>query len=70
MNKNFGLVLETAAAAKVPMPAAAAAFQMNVAEFNEGKEEDFSAVIKLMERLARLETSDAGTRQVAGTVSS
>jgi 3-hydroxyisobutyrate dehydrogenase len=60
MNKDFGLVLATAAAAKVPMPATAAAFQMNVAEFNEGKEEDFSAVITLMERLARVETSDAG----------
>jgi len=55
MNKDFGLVLETAAAAKVPMPATAAAFQMNVAEFGEGKEEDFSAVIRLMERLARVE---------------
>jgi 3-hydroxyisobutyrate dehydrogenase-like beta-hydroxyacid dehydrogenase len=59
MNKDFGLVLETAAAAKVPMPATAASFQMNVAEFSEGKEEDFSAVITLMERLARVETSDA-----------
>jgi len=59
MNKDFGLVLETAAAAKVPMPATAAAFQMNVAQFAEGKEEDFSAVITLMERLARLETSEA-----------
>lgn len=55
MNKDFGLVLETAAAAKVPMPATAAAFQMNIAEFSEGKEEDFSAVITLMERLAGLE---------------
>jgi 3-hydroxyisobutyrate dehydrogenase-like beta-hydroxyacid dehydrogenase len=59
MNKDFGLVLETAAAAKVPMPATAAAFQMNVAKFSEGKEEDFSAVITLMERLARVGTSDA-----------
>src|SRR6201988_1164605 len=59
MNKDFRLVLETAAAAQVPMPATAAAFQMNVAEFSEGKEEDFSAVITLMERLARVETSDA-----------
>ena len=59
MNKDFGLVLETAAAAGVPMPATAAAFQMNVAEFAEGKEEDFSAVIKLMERLARVKTSEA-----------
>ena len=59
MNKDFGLVLETAAAARVPMPATAAAFQMNVAQFAEGKEEDFSAVITLMERLARFETSEA-----------
>ncbi|HBB96592.1 MAG TPA: hypothetical protein DC054_14505 [Blastocatellia bacterium] len=70
MNKDFGLVLETAAASKVPMPATAAAFQMNVAEFNEGKEEDFSAVIKLMERLAAVETSEAGNRRIARIVSS
>ncbi len=58
MNKDFRLVLETAVAAKVSMPATAAAFQMNVAEFAEGQEEDFSAVIKLMESLAQVETSD------------
>jgi 3-hydroxyisobutyrate dehydrogenase len=56
MNKDFHLILETAAAAQVPMPATAAAFQMNVAELGESNEEDFSAVIKLMERLARLPT--------------
>jgi 3-hydroxyisobutyrate dehydrogenase-like beta-hydroxyacid dehydrogenase len=67
MNKDFRLVLETAAAAKVPMPATEAAFQMNAAEFSEGKEEDFSAVIGLMERLADLETSDTGTRRIAGS---
>jgi 3-hydroxyisobutyrate dehydrogenase-like beta-hydroxyacid dehydrogenase len=54
MNKDFRLILEAAATAQVPMPATAAAFQMNAAEFNESNEEDFSAVIKLMERLARL----------------
>jgi 3-hydroxyisobutyrate dehydrogenase-like beta-hydroxyacid dehydrogenase len=70
MHKDFGLVLETAATARVPMPATAAAFQMNVAEFGEGKEEDFSAVIRLMERLARVEISDVGNRSVAGSVSS
>ncbi len=59
MNKDFGLVLETAAAARIPMPTTAAAFQMNVAAFSQGNEEDFSAVIRLMERLARLETSDS-----------
>lgn len=57
MNKDFRLILETAAAAKAPMPATAAALQMNVAQYSENKEEDFSAVITLMERLARLETS-------------
>ncbi len=69
MNKDFGLVLATAAAAKVPMPATAAAFQMNVAEFSDAKEEDFSAVITLMERLAGIETSNGEKRRVAGTVS-
>jgi len=59
MNKDFRLILETAAAANIPMPATAAAFQMNAAELNESNEEDFSAVITLMERLARLETSNA-----------
>jgi len=54
MNKDFRLILETAAAVKVPMPATAAAFQMNLAELTENDEEDFSAVIKLMERLARI----------------
>jgi len=66
MNKDFRLILETAAAAKVPMPATGAAFQMNTAEFAENnEEEDFSAVIKLMERLARLETSETKSRTVA-----
>jgi 3-hydroxyisobutyrate dehydrogenase-like beta-hydroxyacid dehydrogenase len=54
MNKDFGLILETAAAARVPMPATAAAFQMNAAEFSDSNEEDFSAVIRLMEMLARV----------------
>jgi 3-hydroxyisobutyrate dehydrogenase len=57
MNKDFGLILETAAAHRVPMPATAAAFQMNAAEFSDSNQEDFSAVIALMERLARLDSS-------------
>jgi hypothetical protein len=43
---------------------------MNIAEFSEGNDEDFSAVITLMERLARLEKSDAGNRQVVSAMSS
>ena len=57
MNKDFRLILKTAAAAQVPMPSTAAAFQMNLAETGSGNDEDFSAVITLMERLARLEKS-------------
>jgi 3-hydroxyisobutyrate dehydrogenase-like beta-hydroxyacid dehydrogenase len=70
MNKDFGLVLETAAAAGVPMPATAAAFQMNVAELSDSREEDFSAVITLMERLAGVGTGATTNRQVASSVSS
>jgi 3-hydroxyisobutyrate dehydrogenase len=58
MNKDFRLILETAAAAKVPMPVTASAFQMNVAELSENNEEDFSAVIKLMEKLAQVDTPE------------
>ena len=46
-NRGWGGVVS-----EVPMPATAAAFQMNVAEFSESKEEDFSALITLMERVA------------------
>jgi 3-hydroxyisobutyrate dehydrogenase-like beta-hydroxyacid dehydrogenase len=70
MNKDFGLILETAAAAKVPMPATAAAFQMNAAELGESTGEDFSAVIKLMEKLAQLntpETTPAQSSQLLST---
>ena len=65
MNKDFRLILETAAAGKVLMPATAAAFQMNVAELSEDNEEDFSAVITLMERLAHLKTPDARSSPVS-----
>jgi 3-hydroxyisobutyrate dehydrogenase len=68
MNKDFRLILDTAAAAKVPMPVTAAAFQMNTAEFAEGNEEDFSAVIKLMERLGRLETPESKSTAVVSTL--
>jgi 3-hydroxyisobutyrate dehydrogenase len=68
MNKDFRLILESATAAKVPMPAAAAAFQMNIAELGEDPDEDFSAVIKLMERLARLETLEANHSTVASAI--
>lgn len=54
MNKDFRLILETAADMKVPMPVTAAAFQINSAEFGSATEGDFSMVVELMETLARL----------------
>ena len=68
MNKDFRLILESATAAKVPMPAAAAAFQMNIAQLSDDPDEDFSAVIRLMERLARLETLEANHSTVASPI--
>jgi len=55
MNKDFRLILETAAEMRVPMPVTAAAFQINTAEAANSIEEDFSAVIRLAENLARLD---------------
>ena len=37
------------------MPATASAFSINAAEAANGTEEDFSAVIRIMEQLAELE---------------
>jgi 3-hydroxyisobutyrate dehydrogenase-like beta-hydroxyacid dehydrogenase len=54
MNKDFRLILETAAEMNVPMPVTAAAFQINSAEYASEREADFSAVVDLMETLARL----------------
>jgi 3-hydroxyisobutyrate dehydrogenase len=56
MNKDFRLILETAARIQVPMPVTAAAFQINTAEAANSIEEDFSAVIRGMENLARLKS--------------
>jgi 3-hydroxyisobutyrate dehydrogenase len=54
MNKDFRLILETAAEMKVPMPTTAAAFQINSAELGSETEADFSIVVELMETLARV----------------
>ena len=55
MNKDFRLILETAAQLAVSMPATAAAFQVNSAEFRTQAEADFSIVVELMETLASLQ---------------
>jgi 3-hydroxyisobutyrate dehydrogenase-like beta-hydroxyacid dehydrogenase len=54
MNKDFRLILETAAEMKAPMPATAAAFQINSVDFGSESGGDFSVVVELMETLARL----------------
>jgi 3-hydroxyisobutyrate dehydrogenase-like beta-hydroxyacid dehydrogenase len=50
MNKDFGLILGLAAAVGARVPATEAAFEVNARRLDEGKEEDFSAVILQMER--------------------
>jgi 3-hydroxyisobutyrate dehydrogenase-like beta-hydroxyacid dehydrogenase len=54
MNKDFRLILEKAAEVQASMPVTASAFSISVAEAANGTEEDFSAVIRIMEELAEL----------------
>jgi 3-hydroxyisobutyrate dehydrogenase-like beta-hydroxyacid dehydrogenase len=57
MNKDFRLILDTAAAVRAPMPTAAAAFPINNAEFVDHPDYDFSAVIDRMEQLANVNSA-------------
>src|SRR3984893_8660033 len=54
MNKDFGVILEKAADLGVPMPATAAAHQINAARAAVNGHEDFSSVISEMEHMARI----------------
>jgi 3-hydroxyisobutyrate dehydrogenase-like beta-hydroxyacid dehydrogenase len=63
MNKDFRLILETAAAVRAPMPAAAAAFAINSAEFAQQPDYDFSAVIDRMENLANVNSASQGSQR-------
>jgi 3-hydroxyisobutyrate dehydrogenase-like beta-hydroxyacid dehydrogenase len=54
MNKDFGLILNLAAAVGARMPAAGAAFEVNARQSDEGAEQDFSAVILQMEKRVHL----------------
>src|SRR5580658_1452231 len=58
MNKDFGLILNLAAALGAHMPATQAAFEVNAAQSAQGQEQDFSAVILEMEKQAHLESGD------------
>src|SRR5271168_1270227 len=52
MNKDFQLILKTAAQESVPMPVTEAAFRVNSEELAAGGDEDFSAVLRRMEEVA------------------
>jgi len=54
MNKDFKLILEKAGELGAPMPATAAAHQINAARTAVNGDEDFSSVISEMERVARV----------------
>jgi 3-hydroxyisobutyrate dehydrogenase-like beta-hydroxyacid dehydrogenase len=56
MNKDFHLILETAASVCAPMPTAAAAFPINAAEFADHPDYDFCAVVDRMERLVNVKS--------------
>jgi 3-hydroxyisobutyrate dehydrogenase len=53
MNKDFRLIMERAEALGLPMPATAAAYQMNVARAAGHPDEDYSSVIVEMRELSR-----------------
>jgi 3-hydroxyisobutyrate dehydrogenase-like beta-hydroxyacid dehydrogenase len=60
MNKDFGLILNLAAAVGVRMPATEAAFEINARQSDEETEQDFSAVILQMEKYAHLDSNGNG----------
>ena len=64
MNKDFGLILNLAAAIGAEMPATRAAFEVNAAQSAQGQEQDFSAVILEMEKQAHLGSGDNGRTRV------
>ena len=64
MNKDFGLILNLAAAVGARMPATGAAFEVNARQADEGAEQDFSAVIRQMEAQAHLDFKDQGGTRI------
>jgi 3-hydroxyisobutyrate dehydrogenase-like beta-hydroxyacid dehydrogenase len=62
MNKDFGLILNLAAAVGARMPATGAAFEINARQADEGAEQDFSAVILHMEKYAHLVANADGRK--------
>jgi 3-hydroxyisobutyrate dehydrogenase-like beta-hydroxyacid dehydrogenase len=62
MWKDFGNVMRLAQEYQVPLPATAAAHQIATIAESRGVDEDFSAVIRTMEELARLHTDPSAQR--------
>jgi 3-hydroxyisobutyrate dehydrogenase-like beta-hydroxyacid dehydrogenase len=56
MNKDFQLILDSAAQERVSMPATEAAFYVNSDELERNADVDFSAVLKRMEEVAGITT--------------
>jgi 3-hydroxyisobutyrate dehydrogenase-like beta-hydroxyacid dehydrogenase len=61
MHKDFGLIIAAAEKSGLFMPATESAAAVNAAEAASGPEEDFSAVIRLMEERFALETISTAT---------
>jgi 3-hydroxyisobutyrate dehydrogenase len=61
MNKDFGLILNLAAAVGARMPAAGVAFEVNARQSEEETEQDFSAVILQMEKVDHSGATDRRT---------
>ena len=59
MHKDFGLIIAAAEESGLFMPATESAAVVNAAEAALGRDEDFSAVIRLMEQRALLETTSS-----------
>jgi 3-hydroxyisobutyrate dehydrogenase-like beta-hydroxyacid dehydrogenase len=68
MNKDFGLILNLAAAVGARMPAAGAAFEINARQSDEGDEQDFSAVILQMEKRAHLGSNGHGQARLSDKI--
>src|SRR6267154_3194748 len=60
MNKDFGLILNLAAAVGARMPATGAAFEVNARQSEQQQEQDFSAVILQMQKKDHLALADKG----------
>jgi 3-hydroxyisobutyrate dehydrogenase-like beta-hydroxyacid dehydrogenase len=67
MNKDFGLILNLAAAVGAEMPATRAAFEVNAAQAAEGIEQDFSAVILQMEKQGHLHDAYEGRNPIGAS---